>query len=83
MVDVGLFGETGSGYTIIAVTAVTLAVLYLRRALSYKAMAIAGAVCTCVDGLLLHAHPIMLTLDALSTLYPAWRFLQQRKALRQ
>ena len=78
--EVGLFSETGFGYAIVAVTAVTLAVLYFRRALSYKAMTIAGTVCTCVDGLLLHAHPIMLTLDAVSTLYPAWRMLKQRRA---
>ncbi|MGF6440253.1 hypothetical protein [Paraburkholderia youngii] len=83
LVDGGLFSEAGLGYIIVAVTALALAVLYFRRALSYKAMAIAGAVCTCVDSFLLHAHPIMLTLDTLSTLYPAWRLLQQRKAQRR
>lgn len=72
------FTSAGLGYALFAVIAVVATVLYCKGKLGYREMTLAGMLCTSVDGLLLHAHPLMLTLDVLSTVYPAWRLLRPR-----
>lgn len=65
-------------YIVIAASGATCIALAFRRALTYKAMFVAGVVTALVDGFILHVSPAWLSMDVTFALYPLVRIGQKR-----